>query len=114
MVDTTIDTMVGTMVDHNSRLQWLKSSPVKSIKNAQNVLFHTWYEFTTVYMSYTPGAVFEARLLYNLEGAITERLITSSETSRRDFSNADLSLVRTQFTCGDIEHGKSADGGVIL
>ena len=45
--------------------------------------------YRTVNMSHPPGAVFQARLLDNQEGANTER-DTSSVSSRRDVSYADL------------------------
>ena len=38
---------------------------------------------------------------------------TCSESSRRDVSNADLLGTGTISNCGDIDHGKSAQGGAI-
>ena len=38
----------------------------------------------------------------------------SSESSRRDLPNADVLGTDTTYSCGDIDHGISAEGGVIL
>ena len=67
----------------------------------------------TVYISHTPGAVFQARSLHNQVGANTERYVFGTISSAR-CSNADLFGTRHYSSCcGDIEHGKSAQGGVL-
>ena len=72
------------------------------------------YPDTTVYITHhTPGAVFRARLLDNQEGPCpnTERyvfgMLSTRCAQRRPFWHRHYS------NCGDINHGKSAEGGVI-
>ena len=65
-----------------------------------------------VYVSPSPGAVFPSSIC-----STTKRVPipndTSSESSRRDGSNTDLVGTVHYSNCGDIEHGKSAQGGVL-
>ena len=72
--------------------------------------------YTSVYvtMSHPPGAIFQARLLDNQEGAtsaITELYVSGKLSA--GCSNADLCWHRHRHysSCGDIEHVKSAQGG---
>ena len=70
--------------------------------------------YTSVYITHdTPGAVFQARLLDNREGASanTERYVFGKLSARcfprRAFWHRHYSI------CGDTDHGKSTQGGVI-
>ena len=64
--------------------------------------------YRTVYIS-PPGALIQARFLKNQEGANTERYVFGKLSARcfqrRPFRD------RHYFNCGDIEHGRSAQGG---
>ena len=67
----------------------------------------------TVYI--TPlGAVFQAGLLDNLEGANAERHTPSESSTRRHVFKADRFRHRHYVpNCGDLDHGKSTQGGVL-
>ena len=65
-------------------------------------------------ISHAPGAAFQARLLDNQDGANTIPYYMPLESSLQDVSNADLFWHRHNSDCGDIEHGKSAQGVLVL
>ena len=60
-----------------------------------------------------PGAAFQARLLDNLEGN-TERYMRRAKALWLILVNADLFGADTCSDCGDIEHGKSHQGRVMV
>ena len=63
-------------------------------------------------ISPTPGVVLQARLIDNQEDANTERCV-ARKLSRRDISNADIFGTDSIPNCGDIDHGKPAQGGAM-
>ena len=68
--------------------------------------------YTTVHVYHTPlEAVFQARLLDNQEGANTERYVVG-KLSARCFQRR-ASWYRHYSNCGDVDHGHSAQEGVI-
>ena len=77
--------------------------------------------YTVYSISHLPGAFFEARLLDLQEGANTERDVVSKLSARyfqrrhfwhRHYSN--YSDYSNYLYCGDIDHGKCAQEGVIV
>ena len=66
---------------------------------------------TTVCITHPPGAVFQGRLLENQEGANTERYVFG-KLSARCFQRRPC-WHRHYSSCGDIDHGKSAQGCVM-
>ena len=77
-----------------------------------------WYTAVYIYNIYhTPWSGFQARLLYNQEGANSAN---SANTERYVFGKLSARFFqrcpfwhRPYSNCGDFEHGKSAKGGVI-
>ena len=59
-----------------------------------------------------PGAVFQARLLVNQEGANAERYVFGKLSARR-FQRRPFWPRHYANCCGDIDHGKSAQGGLV-
>ena len=73
------------------------------------VLIHLSY--TTVYVTYPLGGLSKFACSTTKEAPIPND--TSSESSRRDVSNADLLRHRHYSSCGDSEHRPSAQGCVM-
>ena len=62
-------------------------------------------------MPHPPGAFFQARLIDNWTKRVPISNEASSESSRRDVSTRRVSWHRHYSNRGDVDHGKSAQGG---